>query len=201
MRDLQRQHLRERIAQVAARLMVEHGIRDYHLAKRKALSQLRVEGRPLLPTNREVEEAVAGHLRLFHTGTQPQRLDALRRQAVSAMRLMADFNPHLVGSVLTGTADAHSHVCLHVYADPAELVNLFLDENGLRFAASEIRLTTGNGGITRFPTCRFVLDEDEIELVVFSQAQRGHPPLSPIDGKPMRRAGLGNVTALLEDSC
>ena len=200
MRGPQRQNVREQIAQEAARLMVEHGIRDYRLAKRKALSSLLTDGSGQLPTNREVEHAVDGYLRMFHADSQPERLRGLRRQALGAMRVLADFEPHLVGSVLAGTADAHSQIGLHVYADPAELVNLFLDESGFRFVPGEARLQMSSNVMERFPTCLLAVDGDEIEIVVFSRAQRVHAPVSVVDGRPMRRAGIGKVAALLEDS-
>ena len=51
-------HARRRIAHEAARLMVEAGIRDYALAKRKAAQRLQVWDAGQLPRNDEIEDAV-----------------------------------------------------------------------------------------------------------------------------------------------
>ena len=48
-------HVRHQVAHEAARLMIEHGIRDYQLAKRKAAERLRVGDTRDLPRNDEIE--------------------------------------------------------------------------------------------------------------------------------------------------
>src|SRR5256885_2848507 len=50
------EHLRRALAQEAARLMAEHGIRDFLVAKRKAAERFGVvDGAALLPKNREID--------------------------------------------------------------------------------------------------------------------------------------------------
>jgi hypothetical protein len=49
---------RQRLAEEAARIILEEGVRDYGLAKRKAADHLGMTGRPELPTNTEVETAL-----------------------------------------------------------------------------------------------------------------------------------------------
>ena len=56
---------RARIAQVAARLIAEHGIADWSLAKRKAARQLMLPEREALPGDDEIEAALAEHHALF----------------------------------------------------------------------------------------------------------------------------------------
>ena len=50
---------RERIAQTAARLIAEHGLTDWALAKRKAARQLMLPESAALPSNDEIEAALA----------------------------------------------------------------------------------------------------------------------------------------------
>src|SRR5690606_37258276 len=90
-------HLRSAIAQEAARLMAEHGIQDYLVAKRKAAERYGVEEGSMLPKNTEVEAALMSYQRLFG-GLQHQRsLQEQRRVAVEAMRVLEKFQPRLVG--------------------------------------------------------------------------------------------------------
>ena len=76
---------RSQIAREAARLMLEGGMRDFQLAKRKAASRLGVFDRGEMPNNLEIEEAMSDYQRLFRADSQPQKLAELRRTAVNAM--------------------------------------------------------------------------------------------------------------------
>ena len=195
-RNSGRRQLRDKIAREAARMMVEGGIRDYQLAKRKAVARLGIR-RPAgqLPGNDEIESAIEEYQRLFRVG-QPDRLLALRRTAVWAMRLLASFEPCLVGSVLSGTADDHSDVTLHVVSEPIEEVGLFLSDRQIPFRLTERRLRIGIDDYRRFPSYRFVVDDVPIELTVFTMNAARQAPLSPVDGKPMSRAKVEQVEAL-----
>ncbi len=195
-RNISRRHLREHIAREAARIIVEGGIRDYQMAKRKAVERLRVQPAGQLPANDEIERAVLEYQRLFRADSQPRRLSELRRIAVDAMRFLAQFEPCLVGPVLSGTADQHSEVCLHLFSEPAEVVGLFLMENAIPFELGERRLRLAADEYQRFPSYRFVADDAPIELIVFHVDARRQSPLSPVDGRPMARATLPKVEEL-----
>lgn len=193
--------LRSHIAQEAARLMVEGGIRDYALAKRKAAEHLQVSDAGHLPRNEEIEHAVLEYQRLFRSDHHWNHLGELRKAAVKAMRFLALFQPCLVGPVLRGTADQHSGVILHLFAEPSEEVGLFLREHGIPYELGERRLRFSPDDIRPYPAFSFMAGEVPIELVVFPHHARRQSPLSPVDGKPMRRAGLAAVTALTGNSC
>ncbi len=191
--------VRERVAKEAARLMCETGIHDYQLAKRKAVQHLRLSGQRNLPSNGEIESAVSEYQRLFRAHSQPRRLAQLRCTAVRAMRFLVRFRPRLVGAVLSGTADEHSDVCLHLFAETPEEVGLFLLENGVPHEHGERSIRLAIDGTERLPTCRFMADDVPVELVVFAERARRRVPLSPVDGRPMRRAALRAVEALADD--
>ena len=61
-------HLRSAVAQEAARLMAEHGIQDYYVAKRKAAERYGVVDGAFLPKNTEIEAALRSYQRLFVAG-------------------------------------------------------------------------------------------------------------------------------------
>lgn len=176
--------------------MIEGGIRDFQIAKRKAAERMRLSPAAQLPRNDEVEQAVHEYQRLFRADTQPQRLTELRRAALSAMRFLERFEPTLVGSVLSGTADRHSEVCLHLFSEPIEAVGLFLMECAIPFELGERRLRVTADEHKRFPSYRLVADGIPIELVVFHVDARRCSPLSSVDGRPMYRAELAKVEAL-----
>ena len=134
------EQMRRALAQEAARIMSDHGIDDYGLAKRKAAERLGATDIAALPKNTEIEAALAEHQRLFRSASHAVSLTMLRQTAVQAMRLLQRFQPRLVGSVLSGTASAHSDVNLHLFAEGAETVALHLLERGVPHRIAQRRL-------------------------------------------------------------
>ncbi|MEO6967809.1 MAG: hypothetical protein ABI132_05040 [Rhodanobacteraceae bacterium] len=189
--------LRRRVALEAARLISEHGIRDYGHAKLKAAARLGLSDEQGLPRNREIEDALREHQRLFKSEEQPQALRACRKAACEAMRFLARFETRLVGSVLEGTADAHSAICLHVFGDAPEDVAAFLREHGIPFEQRSrvLRLDRQRNG--EFPVLLFNADGFPVDLTLLPRGALRQPPLDRIDERPLRRASLAAVEALL----
>src|SRR5215467_2520683 len=92
---LGRERDRIRIAQAAARLIVEHGLTDWSLAKRKAARQLMLPERTALPADDEIEAALASHHALFGGEAHAQALRAQREEALTWLRALAAFEPRL----------------------------------------------------------------------------------------------------------
>ena len=191
--------VRQHIAREAARIMAQTGSRNFLQAKRKAADKLGVADARHLPGNHEVEEALADYQRLFLSHVQPAHVRRLRRAAAEAMSFLESFAPRLVGPVLEGTADQHSEVNLHLFADPVEQVGVFLLEQGIPSKLSERRLRMPSGQYNRFPEFRFLAGDVPMALTVFTGPGARQPPLSPVTGRPMRRASVSEVEALLED--
>ncbi|NIP72109.1 MAG: hypothetical protein GWO16_03340 [Gammaproteobacteria bacterium] len=189
--------MRQRIAMEAARILVDSGLPDYQAAKRKAAARLGAPDTRNLPSNLEIEEALAEHQRLFHAETQPVRLRELREAALRAMELLQQFDPRLVGPVLTGTAGEHSEVQLHLFAGAPEDVAFFLMDWNIPYEEGERRLRYARNGYQTYPAYRFLAGGVPIELTVFPVDGLRQAPRSPVDGKPMQRGGRAAVEALL----
>jgi hypothetical protein len=192
-------NLRRALAQEAARIMAEHGIRDFLVAKRKAAERFGVtDGGAVLPKNSEIEEALAAYQRLFGGASHLEALHAQRSAALAAMRYLREFEPRLVGAVLSGTATEHSDVQLHLFADRAESVTLKLIDQGIPHEVTERRVKLNAERSRAFPGVRFEMDEQPIEVTVFPPEGMRQAPVSPVDGRPMRRASALEVEALLQ---
>lgn len=192
--------MRQRIAMEAARLMAEHGISDYYAAKRKAAHQLGASDTHNMPRNEEVEQALGTYQRLFQAELQPRQLRALRTAAVQAMRLLEPFQPRLVGSVLSGTAHAHSDVNLHLFTDVPEEVGVSLLQHEIPHETHARQMRWGSEEMPlRVPAYRFVAGEMVIDLTVFAVSGLRQAPRSPVDGRPMRRLALEGLLSLLEE--
>ncbi len=191
-------NLRQALAQEAARIMAEHGVRDYRAAKRKAAERLGVaDGAAALPKNTEIEAALAQYQRLFGAQAHVESLLAQRRAALNAMQYLEEFEPRLVGSVLSGTATEHSDVQLHLFADYPESVTIKLLDQGIPHEVTEKRVRMDAERVLAYPGVRFELDEQSIEATVFPTDGIRQAPVSPVDGRPMKRASTLEVAALL----
>lgn len=180
--------MRQLLAQAAARIMLEEGIHDFANAKRKAATRHGLaESHKNLPTNEEIQQALETHQRLFHSNTQPRLLRQLRQAALEAMRLLADFEPCLVGPIADGSADEHTPLYLHLFADTAEEVLIFLMEQQIPFEQGERRVQYPRGKSDYLPKFSFIAGDLEVQLTVFPPKGRRQAPLSPVDGKPQRR--------------
>lgn len=191
------QRERELIAQECARIMLDEGVRDYAAAKRKAGQRLLVDGRTNLPSNAEIEAAMLERRRLFADENELAELQELREAALKAMGRLENFEPRLVGAVLKGTAGAGARAALHVFADTPEDLLFALMERGLRYREAE-RVQRVAGVQQNLPSVLLRIGAVEVEVVVFPQDGLRQAPPSPVDGRPMRRADIAEVTALVE---
>jgi len=231
--------IRQRLSREAARIMAEEGMPDFHAAKRKAAARLNLPDARHLPSNQEIEQALAEHLQLFHARQLPQTLQQLRRLAVEAMRFLERFEPRLVGSLLSGHVTRFSAIQLHVTADSPELVAFFLREHGIPYEETSKRLRFGGNRSEMVPVYGFLAEDaaapgrgpvphldvpiprarsaapgieeverrrqqrqelpaaTAIEISIFTPTAAREAPLSPVDGRPMKRAGLKEVEATL----
>lgn len=189
---------RLQLAQTAARLMREQGIRDFRTAKAKAAERVGVDMRHTpLPRNSEIEEAMAEQQRLFGGDAAQDRLQTLRAAAVEAMAMLAPFRPRLVGDVLNGLVAEHTDVQLHVFAEASESFDLFLQEKGIPFELVERRFRYSRGEYHYYPTFQFAAGGVGFEAVVFPATCVRQAPDSLVDGAPMARAKRADIERLM----
>jgi len=123
----------------------------------------------------------------------------MREVALSAMELLSSFEPRLIGPVLSGTADENSSVNLHVFADTPESVAMRLTDFGYNYKPYERRLKSARSAApATFAGFQFNYENASVEATVFPIDGIRQAPISPIDGRPMKRADLKAVRALVE---
>lgn len=128
---------RQRIAQLAAQLMIDSGIRDYAFAKRKAARQLGFDATHGLPSNEEVDAALIEHRSLFDPEARVHDLEVLRWQALGVMKALARFEPVVVGGTVTGAISPHSDIEIELYADSSKEFEHFLLNEDIDFKVDE----------------------------------------------------------------
>jgi hypothetical protein len=187
------QDMRRRIAHAAARILAQDGSLDYGSAKRKAARQLGAPDSGNLPDNQQIEEALRSYQALYQADETRTQLALLRQVAIEYMERLADFDPHLTGPVLNGTAGRHAGINLQLFTDQQKEVEFLLIGLGTPYQAAEHRAAEAPQRI--YP--RFVIDDPRapIEIVVFPAAElRGMKRLQA-DGNP-RRVRLPQARAL-----
>jgi hypothetical protein len=178
------------IAASAARLVVEEGL-EYGAAKRRAARDF--GRRAELPGNEAVEDAVREHLALFCADTQPAELRALRKSALTWMRRLAAFRPHLAGAVWRGTATRLSPLLLDLYCDDPKSAEIALINLGLRYDSEG-----GAGGGDETPVLTLASHSTELgELVTVHLLLHDHDELrGALKADSGGRSWRGDVAAL-----
>lgn len=190
------EHAREHIAYQAARLIAEDGITDFGAAKRKAARQLGASDTRNLPTNEEIEEALHSYQSLYHADELKERLLLLRTLARDSMRMFERFRPHLVGGLVTGNIGLISSVQLHLYAESAKDVEMYLLNQKVRYATKEMRLYIGNTEL-RTPAFAIEAEAADVELAVLATEHENRPARTTSEGRPLPRASLYAIEALV----
>ncbi|MES2952823.1 MAG: hypothetical protein V4858_30195 [Pseudomonadota bacterium] len=134
--------LKEEVAAVAARMVVEEGL-EYGAAKRRAVKQMGLPQRTALPDNAQLELAVEDYISIFCAETQPMELRALRMLALEWMQRLEPFRPHIAGAVWHGTATRRSDIYLQLFCDDSKSAEIGLIDRNVRY---ESRMVTGFHG-------------------------------------------------------
>jgi hypothetical protein len=129
----QSKHIRFQVAHKAAQMMAEEGISDYAFAKRKAAKFFGLMDGDALPSNDEINDAIKEHQAIFFDEEHEASLKILRLEALSLMKKLNAFNPHLTGGVLDGTAGRYPTIHIQIYADSMKEVEFFLLNHNIAY--------------------------------------------------------------------
>ncbi len=189
--------LQQKIANEAARIMMEDNVTSTEVARQKAMKRLGIQNKRLLPDNKAVETALLQYQRLFRSQRHVKLLNELRKTALNAMRMLEPFSPRLVGPVLKGTATENDAISLHLFTDTPEEVLFHLMDRRIPFREDEHQYQLTRNQRIFCPVCRFFAGSTEITLAIFPYNGLRQAPLSPIDDKPMKRATIATVESLI----
>jgi hypothetical protein len=197
MKESSSKHLRQLIAQHAARMMAEGEGADYARVKRKAARQLGATDERCLPSNEEVEQELRLHHEIFQGDAQPQLLQQMRIEALAVMKLLERFNPYLAGGVLDGTAGRYADTEIHLFVDSVKDVELFLLNNNIPYRMDEKAYRFGNEK-QRMPAFLLEGEFGTVYLVVFATDDLRVTLKNSQHGNTPTRAATASVAALLQ---
>ncbi len=198
MKKLLSRQIRRSVSYEAARIMAEEGVRDYRRAKEKACLRIGISSKQCIPTNLEIEDALEEQLAIFRS----EEISELRRNyltvALEVMELAEYYSPRLTGAVLNGAITSSRPAEIHLFADTFEEICSLLEVNSILHAAKDKRFRFTNNYFQMVSGMKFLIEDVQIELLVFLPGTP-YPPLSAIDGKPIKRASLKKVRRMLAE--
>lgn len=190
------------IANLAATYLIEGTAESFQSAKHKAARALGYESTKNLPSNVDLQRALAENLSLFEGDDWRSRIRAMRREALRAINFFSPLDAYLVGSALYGTATAFSAVTLHIYCDDFEQVVWKLRDANITFrvTASLMKsdLKGGSRSTQEFPALELVMNDLDFDIVVFPLSFLFNQVPSPLDGKPFERADANKLRELID---
>ncbi len=190
--------LRRTIRYEAARIMAEDGVRDFRKAKDKACTRIGVSADHSVPTNLEVEDSLEEQLSIFSGEAVLEEHLRYLETAYTIMQWFENDSPRLVGAALTGTITSSRPVELQVFPDTFEEVGALLEARGVWFDLFEKRLRFQREGFRTVTGFEFQFDEVNVELIAYLPGDP-YPPLSRINGKPVKWGSLKKVRRLLAE--
>src|SRR5438874_11446142 len=189
--------LRRQIALDAARLMYERVESEYYTAKRKAAKQVCRKGvKPEdLPSNAEIREQIQHFARIHEGDRRTENLRDMRLEALRLMRLLRQFRPRLIGSVMTGHVRKGSDIDIHLFSDSVGLVTDRLAQEGYQHDVERKQVV--KHGEARVFTHVHVPGRFSFELTVYPEDKAHYVFKSSITGKPIERATTRELEELI----
>jgi hypothetical protein len=190
--------LRQAIALEAARLMYERVESEYYTAKRKAAKRLcRRSVKPEdLPSNAEIREQVQVFARIHEGERRTENLRDMRLEALRLMRLLRQFRPRLIGSVMTGHVRKGSDIDIHVFSDSPGLVADLIGQEGYQHDVERKQVV--KHGEARVFTHIHVHARFNFELTVYAEDKSHYVFRSSVTGKAIERASIRELEELLQ---
>jgi hypothetical protein len=191
--------LKQEIAAVAARMVVEEGL-EFGSAKRRALKQMGLPPRTPLPDNDRVEAAVEDYIAIFCADSQPAELMALRELAVEWMQRLAHFRPHVAGAVWHGSATRNSDIYLQLFCDDSKSAEIALIDMKIDYEPRTVPGFHGNAvdALSVHVFCKALQEYVGLHLLVYDfDDLRG--AMRPDSRGRSPRGDIASLQALLHD--
>jgi predicted nucleotidyltransferase len=157
---------RKKVTREAATLLYSGAEKEYKQAKLKAAKTYNLH---YMPTNLEVAMELDQIAEENEAPTRQERLVRMRQEALRIMKMLAGYDPVLVGSVWRGTIHHESDIDIIVHHDePREILKL-LEKNRLAVTGSERTAVTKRG--KKKDTFHIHIDssiKEKVEVIVHS---------------------------------
>jgi hypothetical protein len=124
-------------AQRCAALIVESGLTDWKLARRKSANGLGVAPHTPEPSDTHIIAAIREYNALYQPNEHRAQIRAQREEALSWMEYFTEFSPKLTGAVAEGWAHAESEIRIELVVSDEKTFEIKLVNDDVRFHALE----------------------------------------------------------------
>ena len=188
-------HAREKVAEKAARMIVDGVETEYLYAKDRAIMMLGLDSMNHRPTNRLIKEYIS-MLTKCELGEDEvaRRLQEMRRIALDLMQILDEYDPFLIGSVLSGKIRKTSDIDLHAYSDNSMAVQSTLEVHGYDSVEEEVV----NNQKGRFIHLKWKEMDYPVEITVYPWSWREKTLISSVTGKAMKRCDERGLLKLMQ---
>ena len=142
------------VANLAAQMIMEEGIKDYFFAKKKAAKSLGLNENVSLPTNIQIDKAIEEFHKIFNQDTNIEFLEHFKDQALNVMDLFKGFKPHLMNELTKGIIPKFPEIKINLFADNIKDIEYVLLNSEISYEFSETKMykKSGKNSIKSVPT-------------------------------------------------
>ena len=142
------------VANLAAQMIMEEGIKDYFFAKKKAAKSLGLNENVSLPTNIQIDKAIEEFHKIFNQDTNIEFLEHFKVQALNVMDLFKGFKPHLMNELTKGIIPKFPEIKINLFADNIKDIEYVLLNSEISYEFSETKMykKSGKNSIKSVPT-------------------------------------------------
>ena len=142
------------VANLAAQLIMEEGIKDYLFAKKKAAKSLGLNENVSLPTNSQIDKAIDDFNKIFNPNIDIEFLQQFKNQALEVMNIFKNFKPHLMNQLSEGIIPKFPEIKINLFADNLKDVEYVLLNSEMSYDFKEVKMNIKEGkpSIKSIPT-------------------------------------------------
>ena len=133
------------VANLAAQLIMEEGIKDYLYAKKKAAKSLGINENANLPTNSQIDKAIDEFNKIFNPNIDIEFLQQFKTQALEVMSIFKNFKPHLMDQLSQGIIPKFPEIKINLFADNLKDVEYVLLNSELSYDFKEVKMNAKGG--------------------------------------------------------
>jgi hypothetical protein len=133
------------VANLAAQLIMEEGIKDYLYAKKKAAKSLGINENANLPTNSQIDKAIDEFNKIFNPNIDIEFLQQFKTQALELMSIFKNFKPHLMNQLSQGIIPKFPEIKINLFADNLKDVEYVLLNSELSYDFKEVKMNAKGG--------------------------------------------------------
>jgi hypothetical protein len=133
------------VANLAAQLIMEEGIKDYLYAKKKAAKSLGINENANLPTNSQIDKAIDEFNKIFNPNIDIEFLQQFKTQALELMSIFKNFKPHLMNQLSQGIIPKFPEIKINLFADNLKDVDYVLLNSELSYDFKEVKMNAKEG--------------------------------------------------------